>query len=174
MKKYLLIILAAVGFALTSCGSQTYMDSQSLKTVLSDEEFSFVARRANPTNYDVINVMNSMPNGASRMLDLSYGYGFTIRNNEMEVALPYFGRSFVPSIGNDKNSFRFTSKDYSIQKSEGKRGSVQMTIVPRDVQHIRALMLEVFKNGTAYLTIDANDRQPISYEGYLMKNEVKN
>ena len=32
--------------------------------------------------------------------------------------------------------------------------------------------LEVYKNGNAYVSIDSNDRQPISYNGYLMKNEI--
>ena len=32
--------------------------------------------------------------------------------------------------------------------------------------------IEVYKNGNAYVSIDSNDRQPISYNGYLMKNEI--
>lgn len=174
MKKYIVFLLAVMGLIITSCGSQIYMDSQSLKTALDNEEFTFMARRANPTNYDVINVMNSLPNSSSgRMLDLSYGYGFTIKDKILEVTLPYFGRLYTPSMDNDKNSFRFTSKDYEIQKTAGKKGSIIFTIIPRDITHIRSMVLEVYKNGGAYLSVGANDRQPISYEGYLMKNEIK-
>ena len=39
-----------------------------------------MAKRANPTNFDVINVMNSLPNNNSaRMLDLDYGYSVVIK-----------------------------------------------------------------------------------------------
>lgn len=171
MKKYFLFLLVALGITAVSCGSQTYMEPVSLSRALSGEEFTFMARRASPTNMDVINVMNSLPNsGAGRMLDLSYGYGFTLKKGTLEVTLPYFGRQYIPSMDNDKNSFRFTSKDFEIQKGEGSKGSQYFTIVPKDVPHIRRMILQVFKNGSAYLTIDANDRQPISYDGYIMNN----
>ena len=36
--------------------------------------------KRNPTNFDVINIMNSMPNGNSaRMLDLDYGYTVVLK-----------------------------------------------------------------------------------------------
>ena len=43
------------------------------------------------------------------------------------------------------------------------------TISPKDVDHVRVIYIEVYKNGNAYVSIDSNDRQPISYNGYLMK-----
>lgn len=52
----------------------------------------FYAQKANPTNYDVINVMNSMPNSTStRMLDLNGGnYTIEVSKNKVDVVLPYF------------------------------------------------------------------------------------
>ena len=45
-----------------------------------------------------------------------------------------------------------------------------------EYQNISAILrsdyIEVYKNGSAYVSIDSNDRQPISYNGYLMKNEI--
>ena len=43
------------------------------------------------------------------------------------------------------------------------------TISPKDVDHVRVIYIEVYKNGNTYVSIDSNDRQPISYNGYLMK-----
>ena len=45
--------------------------------------------------FDVINIMNSIPNGNSaRMLDLDYGYTGGLKEKELDVTLPYFGRMF--------------------------------------------------------------------------------
>ncbi len=157
-----------------SCSTQQYMPEQELQTVLKNREFTFMARHANPTNSDVLNLMNSLPNSSSsRMLDLSYGYDIVLNKEKVEVALPYFGRLYIPSFDNDKNGFRFTSKEFDIEETEGKKGSRYISIYPKDVQHIRKIVIQIYKGGTAYVAIDANDRQPISYDGYIMKNEAK-
>lgn len=174
MKLKFSALLLAVFFILFSCISQTYMDQQSLNKVLADKEFTFMAKHANPTNYDVINVMNSLPNSTSnRMLELDYGYGYTIKNNVLEVTLPYFGRTYIPSMDPEKASYRFTSKDFEMNEIDGRKGSRIFIIVPHDVQYVRRIITEVYTNGKAYVSIDSNDRQPISYDGYLSKNDIK-
>lgn len=168
MKTYTFLILALLGIILNSCGSQNYVDKITLEKMLADNTFQYNATRANPTNYDVINVMNSLPyHNTSRMLDLDSGYGFNVKNNILEVTLPYFGRMYSPSLDSQKNSFRFTSKDYGVEKVAGKKGNTLVIFKPHDADQVRRLILDVYKNGSAYLTIDANDRQPISYQGYL-------
>jgi PBP1b-binding outer membrane lipoprotein LpoB len=76
MKKYISILyILGFLFIFQSCSSQTGIDSQAVTALVNSQNFSFHAERANPTNYDVINVMNSMPNSTStRILDLSGGY----------------------------------------------------------------------------------------------------
>jgi hypothetical protein len=91
---------------------------------------------------------------------------------ELDVTLPYFGRMFNPSYDTSKNSYRFTSKDFTLSKILNKKGNLVYTISPKDVDHVRVIYIEVYKNGSAYVSIDSNDRQPISYNGYLMKNEI--
>jgi hypothetical protein len=160
---------------LQSCASQNGLDSQLVEEILSKDQFTFMATRANPTNNDVMNVINSLPNASSsRMLNLDYGYDVVIKEKEITVTLPYFGRLYNPSYDSSKNSYRFTSKDFSINKKQDKKGNWVYTINPKDTENVRTLYLEVYKNGKAYLSIDSNDRQPISYDGYIMKNEIKN
>lgn len=174
MKAKFYLILSALMLILYSCSSQTYMDQQTLTKVMADKEFTFMARHANPTNYDVINVMNSLPNStSSRMLELDYGYGYNLKNNELEVTLPYFGRTYIPSMDPQKAGYRFTSKDFEMNEIAGRKGSRVFIISPRDVQNVRRIITEIYPNGVAYVSIDSNDRQPISYDGYLTKNEVK-
>lgn len=173
MKNRFFLSLIFLLTLLYSCTSQNALDTKTVEELVSADQFTFMARRAIPTNYDVINVMNSLPNTSSaRMLNLDYGYTIILKEKEIEVTLPYFGRVFNPSNDINKNSFRFTSKDFSLHKNKNKKGNWLYTITPKDNNRITNIYLEVFKNGNAYVSINANDRQPISYDGYIMKNEV--
>ena len=157
-----------------SCASQSYMEKETLLKLIDQKEFTFMAERALPTDYDVINVLNSMPNAtSSRVLDLSYGYTIEVKGDELNVTLPYFGRTFNPSMDQDKSSLRFTSKDYTLTKSAGKKGNTVVTLKPNDVRYISAIYLDISTTGHAYASVNANDRAPISFDGYIMKNEVK-
>lgn len=173
--KNLYNIFAAVFifFLLSSCSSQKALPSEKVNSLLQNGEFTFMAERANPTNSDVINVMNSLPNSSSsRILNLDYGYTLEIKKEELNITLPYFGRMFTPSYNQDKNSYRFTSKDFTLNKTTGKKGNSIYSILPKDQPNVRKMILEVFPNGKSYLSIDSNDRQMISYDGYIMENIV--
>lgn len=172
MKNLVLMIFGVMALTLSSCTSQTYLDATTLNKVLQNEEFTFMAEKALPTSYDAMRVANSLPNyNSARMTELDYGYSLILHKDELESVLPYFGRMYNAPFDSDKNSFRFTSKTFTIQKTDGRKKSKVLVIIPDDVQHIRRMILEVQPNGRAYLSVEANDRQPISYDGYLMKNE---
>ncbi len=177
MKKYISII-CLLGFLLSfqSCSSQTAGgDSQAVTALISSGDFSFRAQRATPTNYDVINVMNSLPNTTStRILDLSgSNYSIDVRKDKLDVALPYFGRVFNPTYGNTSQSgYRFTTKDFTVSQSAGRKGKSIVKIKVNDQSTVDEIIIEVFKNGKAFTSIKSNDRQPISYDGYITKNEV--
>ncbi|MFC3159791.1 protein of unknown function [Chryseobacterium arachidis] len=175
MKKYISIIFIFGFLMIFQNGfSQTKTDSQTVAELVNSEDFSFHAERATPTNYDVINVMNSLPNTTStRILDLSgSNYSIDLRKDKLEVTLPYFGRVFNPTYGNtNQNSYRFTSKDFVVSKSQGRKGKSIVKIKVNDQSSVDEIIIEVFKNGKAFTSIRSNDRQPISYDGYISKNE---
>ncbi len=174
MKKLIFLSLALVLAMFYSCTSQNALDPKTLEEFTNSNQFTFMATRANPANSDVLNIINSMPNAASaRMLNLEHGYTLVLKEKELEVTLPYFGRMYTPSYDTSKNSFRFTSKDFSFTKNQNRKGNWTYTLKPKDADNVRTIYLEIYKNGNAYLSIDAIDRQPISYDGYLMKNEIK-
>lgn len=171
MKKYIsLLFVFGIFFFFQSCSAQNTTDSKTVDALVNSQEFTFYATRANPTNYDVINIMNSMPNSTStRMLDLTgSNYTLELKNNTLDVVLPYFGRSFKSNYSGD-NSYRFTSKDFTINKSQNKKGNWIIKIKPNDTKTVDEIILEVFKNGKALTSIKSNDRQPISYDGYISK-----
>lgn len=175
MKKYIpIIFIFSFLIIFHSCSSQNAVPSQIVNMMVNSQDFSFRAERANPTNYDVINVMTSLPNApATRILDLSgSNYSIDLKNNNLDVALPYFGRVFNPSYGNtSQNGYRFTSKDFTVNKSQNKKGNWIVKIKVNDQTTVDEITIEVFKTGKAFTSIRSNDRQPISYDGYITKNE---
>jgi hypothetical protein len=174
MKKYISIIFTFALLLIFQNGfSQTKVDPQTLTELINSDDYSFRAERATPTNYDVINVMNSMPNStAMRILDLSgSNYSIDLKKDKLEVTLPYFGRVFNPTYGNTtQNSYRFTSKDFTVTKSQGKKGKWIVKIKVHDQSTVDEINIEIFKNAKAFVSIRSNDRQPISYDGFISKN----
>lgn len=157
-----------------SCSTQNNIAPANINSLLEINQFTFIAEHANPNNLDVVNVMNSIPGGSSsRMLNLDSGYTIEIRTDELEVTLPYFGRMYTANLDPSKNSYRFTTKDFTVDKKEGKKGSTVFTIVANDQQNIRNINMEVFKNGKTYVWIESNDRQSISYDGYITANSIR-
>jgi len=174
MKKYISIIFL-FGFLMSFQNSfaQTKVDPSTIAGIVNAEDFSFRAERATPTNYDVINVMNALPNTTStRILDIAGGnYSIDLKKGQLEVYLPYFGRVFNPTYGNtDKAGYRFTSKDFVVSKTQGKKGKWIVKIKINDQSNADEIIIEIFKNGRAFTSIRSNDRQPISYDGFISKN----
>lgn len=171
--KNIVLALFGIFFFANSCTSQTYVESEILSSIIQKEEFTFIAEKANITNQDVINTMNSIPGGSvARLQNLGAGYDLALDNKELKVNLPYFGRTYNATMNSDRIGFFFTSKDYSIEKKEGKKGKKILTIKPNDINYISAIYIEISSNGKAYVSVNANDRQPISFSGYIMKNEM--
>lgn len=177
MKKLLYILSGVILIGLTSCSSQTYLSPEVLTQVTDRSEFSFHATKVMSNNMDVQNVLNSMPGGgASRIMNLDIGYGFDLKPNEMTSALPYFGRLYNGSSygNNDRSGFTFTSTNISIVKSQGNKGKRVYKITANDQYNKPTYVLEIYKNGSAFLSINSNDRQPISYDGYITESKKSN
>lgn len=173
MKKIIYIISSVILISLTSCSSQSYITEDAFNQVINSSEFSFHAKKALPNNLDVMNALSSMPGATyTRIMNLDEGYGFQLKKGEMSSALPYFGRLYnASSYGNrDKAGFTFTSNNITVSKTEGKKGKWIYRITANDQYNTPTYVLEVFKNGQAYLSINSNDRQPISYDGYITVN----
>lgn len=152
-----------------SCGSQIYLEPTILSSVVEKKEFDFNTTKAFPTNYDVINVMNSMPGSTgTRILNLDPGNGFNLKKDLFSVALPYFGRAFNATPGDANNGgIRFESKDFRVKQSTTKKGNTLFVITTVDQRESYVFNLEIFKNGSAFLSVSSNNRQPISFDGNI-------
>lgn len=169
MKTFIKGLFYAVILVQISCTAQNRQDISSINSLLSNDEFTFSAERAIPTSVDAINILNTLPGGSTqRILNLDEGYGLTIKKEEISANLPYFGQTYSAAVAmTDRTGIRFVSKDFEIQKGKPSKKSETYIIHPKDQKYVRTLILEVFSNGKAYLSINSNDRQPISYEGNI-------
>ncbi|GGG44679.1 DUF4251 domain-containing protein [Epilithonimonas arachidiradicis] len=163
------VLMISMVLMTISCGSQIYLDPATLNSSIENKEFDFNATRAFPTNYDVINVLNSMPGSTStRLMNLDPGYGFNLKKDLFSVALPYFGRAFNVNPGDaTKGGLTFESKEFTVKQSTSKKGNTLLVITPRDQRENYVFNLEIFKNGSAFLSIQSNNRQPISFDGNI-------
>lgn len=167
--------MASALFMLTiiSCATPKSVAPEKVNSLLQSGEFTFMAERANPSGNDINNVLNSFPNASSaNILNLQRGYTIVLKQDIVSVDLPYFGRMYTPSFDRSKDSFKFTDAKYQITKSKGKKESEIFKIAPEEQSNVRQIIMEVYPNGKAYVSINANDRQTISYDGYIVENSV--
>lgn len=175
MKKIIKFLPILLILILASCAKKIYTSPEVVSQLINSDEFTFMAERANPNNSDVINIMNSLPRaGSGQFLNLDYGYTITLKNKKLMVDLPYFGRLYTPSTDPDKNSFNFSTSDYTLKKSQNKKGNWLYTINTRNDATSITFLIEIFPNGKAYVYVNSTDRQSISYDGYVMKNKTEN
>jgi hypothetical protein len=103
---------------------------------------------------------------------LSAGYDLKVTKDTITSDLPYYGRAYQGGYGTSDGGIKFTSLEFDYKIEKGKKEGWVITIKTKDIASAREMVLTAFENGSASLNVNANDRQPISYTGYItgMKN----
>lgn len=152
-------------YILFACSSAPYMSKPEVDKLLAQNKFTFVAQRALPSNYDVIKIINNMPLGGSRVTMLDYNYSLKFSQDSLSVDLPYLGRAYTSSSSISSRGLKLNTSDFKYTVSSSKKGYLYKISIPNNP--IQLIFIEIFNNGRAYISVDSNDRQPISFEGYL-------
>lgn len=165
-----------IGFTAISCNSArtgSGIENTQIAEAIEQGTFKFIATRAHPMDQTVVNIMRQMDaTGGHRILDLENGYHLSFNNQHIKGDLPYFGTRYQSRYGNtDDDGFKFDFKNASVEKKRGSRKTT-FSIRPDNSRVIDRMYLEIFKNGKAHLSISANDRQSISYDGYITSSDV--
>lgn len=111
----------------------------------------------------VFEAQKAIPQGG-RLLNLDYNTYF-LKFNETKTTcdLPFFGRAFNVAYGGDGGiKFEGVPENTKIEKSK-KKYTVRTTVKGKD--DVYNLLLNVFFNGGASLSINSNNRGSISYDG---------
>jgi Domain of unknown function (DUF4251) len=145
------VIFALIGFV--SVGHAQNMDKEKVKAIVESKHFAFKAQSA-------------MPQGAPSR-QLTSEYDVRILNDSLITYLPYFGRSYSAPAPGDQGGFKFTSTDFDYKAKANKKGGWDIHIKPRDAKDVRDLFLSVTTSGYASLQVTSDNRQAISFYGYI-------
>lgn len=160
--KILMIILLAVSGFKMSYGQQNNDDkkhnkSEEIQNLVNSKNYVFVAQTVLPIG--------------GRIINLSSPYDLKVLGDTVVSDLPYFGRAFVAPINPSEGGFHFKSTDYSYNVKERKKGGWDITILPKDTKDVRQMFLTITEGGYASLQVTSNNRQSISYNGYIDRNQ---
>lgn len=172
MKLFNVILPAIFIIGAVQVSAQT--DEQATKQAIDERKFTFHATRANPMETNTLNqIFNSMPNARENMLNLSGSrYDVKITKDSVVAFLPYFGRSFNPSMNPNDAGTKFNSKDFTYTSVKKKNRWI-ITINPKDVRDSQQLVFNISEDGYATLNVNNYNRQSISFFGYLSEGENK-
>lgn len=92
-----------------------------------------------------------------------------VSKDSLVTYLPYFGRAYSAPIGTSDGGFQFTSTDFAYSTEARKKGGWLIKIKPNDNRDIQQMFLTVTESGSASLQVTSTNRQPISYNGYVVK-----
>jgi len=170
MKKLTLILAAILSVAALHTKAQT--DSATTRRIINAQNFLFTATSANPmSSSDINRIMSRMPGNTGSNINLTgSNYDLRITKDSVLAYLPYYGRSFTPSMNPDDAGTKFNSKKFKYT-STNKKKNWTIVIDPQDVKDSQRMTLYVTENGYATLTVNNSNRQSISYNGYI--SEVK-
>lgn len=155
LKSCLLIFIATASSVHFTNAQNTSNDSKSnnIEQHIKNKDFVFVAQTALPTNM--------------RSRSLTSAYDFKITNDSLVSSLPFFGRAYSPPLNPLEGGYNFVSTQFSYTIEERKKGGWNIVAIPKDRNNGEKFLLTVFKNGSASLQVTSNNRQPISFFGYV-------
>jgi hypothetical protein len=89
------------------------------------------------------------------------------------VDVPYFGRAYTAPMDPTKGGIQFTSTKFEYKETKRKKGGWEILIKPKDTQDVSQMVLTVSETGFASLQVISNNRQPISFSGYVDEKKSK-
>lgn len=123
--------------------------------LVKSRQFVFKAQSASPTS--------------GRTRQLTSEYGLWVKKDTVVSALPYFGRAYSAPVDPTSGGINFTSTDFEYTETEGKKGGWQIEIKPKDNRDVQQMSLSISTSGYGTLQVRSNNRQNISFYGYVDK-----
>jgi hypothetical protein len=122
------------------------------RSIIESKNFTFMAQSVMPSR------------GSFR--NLTSEYDLTVSGDSLSVYLPYFGEAFAP-VDPTESPLQFSSSGIKYLASQSKKGNWNITIIPSGIHDARQFNLSITSSGYGTLTVNFNNRQPITFNGYL-------
>jgi hypothetical protein len=174
MKTIRNILAMAALFIAIQVHAQT--DKETTIKIINAQHFIFNANSAMPmANMEVNNILNKMPGGnGGGLIQLSGSqYQLIVTKDSVEAYLPYYGRAYTATMNPDDSGIKFKSKKFSYKADKKKKGAWVISMNFKDTKDTQSMTLNVSENGYATLNVNSNNRQPISFNGYLSEPKEK-
>lgn len=161
-------------FAFISLQANAQTDKATTQKIIEQKKYVFVATSAIPTNSaEVSRVMDGMSGGATGgNIQLSgSNFDFIVTPDSLVSYLPFYGRAYSGGYSNDEGGYKFKSKDFTYTTTNRKKGGWDVTIRTKDVKDSPRMTMNVSEGGYATLSVISNNKQSITYNGYLKEGK---
>lgn len=155
MKRILIVTLILMS-AFTAFSKNDKEKADSIQKLIEDKSFVFVAQSALPLR--------------GSFISLTPPYDLKVAKDTIEAYLPYFGRAYSGVFPGNDNGIKFTSTKNTYKVEKNKHGW-DVTIKPEDIQYGIELYFTISENGYAMLRVSDNRRDPITFNGYVVKEK---
>lgn len=148
------------------------MQAQDSKDDKKHEQRAEIGKLIQSKNF-VFVAQYALPLGG-RSVNLTSLYNVKLSGDTLTSDLPFYGRAFVAPINPSEGGIHFTSTHFEYTINEKKKGGWNVTILPKDTKDVRQMFLSVSENGSSSLQLTSNNRQSISFTGYIIdKNKLR-
>lgn len=130
---------------------------------------AFIPQEASKTQAGkiyVFSAVTALPQRGNNV-QLSPGFVLKITPDSLICYLPYYGRAYQASYGDNANAMNFTSVKFRTHESRTKKGVQTLTFSLEDNREVRTLYVTILGDGYASVSASFNQRQPISYRGQI-------
>ncbi len=162
MKRILLVISLLVAVATVAHAAKPAKKAdkstmeQGVKERIESRDFTIRVRQALPMS--------------GRAIMLTSLYSLKIKGDSVYSYLPYFGRAYsIPYGGGEGLIFENVLTDY--QAKPGKRGKMEISFDVRTREDSFRYRVEVYTNGSSYISVTSNNRQEIGFRGEMLLSE---
>lgn len=128
-----------------------------IKNMIMAKDFAFIAQSVSPMG------------GATRQLTSIYD--LKVSKDSIVSFLPYFGRAYTAPMNPSEGGINFTSTKFQYTTTERRRGGWNILVKLEDAADTRQLSLTVSESGSASLQVTSNNRQPVSFNGYITERK---
>jgi len=102
------------------------------------------------------------------MRTLTPGYALKVSPDTITCDLPYMGRAYQAPMGSSDGGMKFQGFKFDYTVKEKKKGWT-VNINTKEVSGNPRIILTIFDNATARLTISSSTKESISYSGYVRR-----
>ncbi len=130
-----------------------------MRNIIETKNYTFIAQTAQSTG--------------GKLRELTTSYQLDVHNDSVIADLPYFGRAYTASLDPSQGGIHFTSTNFEYISTPKKKGGWSILIKPKENIDARQLILDVSSSGFANLQVLSNNRQSISFAGYVTNRKKR-